>query len=183
MPISAFPLELKSLTAEGTFSGLVAVYGNVDDGGDICEPGCFTKTLQAGATRPLLLEHRTPAIDTVVLSDSPKGLVAEGRLTLAVQAARDAYELMKSGAVRGMSFGYQTLKEAFIGEIRRLLELRVFEASVVTMAMNPLAQITSVKAREQDAEIRRALADLRSGVLDAIQRKSSGTPVPGRFRL
>src|SRR6185295_18815436 len=124
MPIQSFQLETKTLSDQGEFEGMVSVYGNVDGGGDICEPGCFTKTLQtSGATRPLLLEHRTPAIGTVELSDTPTGLKAVGKLVMTTQAGREAYELLKARAVRGMSFGYQVVREDIKGAVRRLLEV------------------------------------------------------------
>jgi HK97 family phage prohead protease len=183
MPIASWPFELKMLNDTGVFEGIASTYGNVDQGGDKCIPGCFTKNLALhGAERSLLVDHRD-VIGTVRLKDSPQGLLASGRLTLEVQKARETLALMKSGAIKGLSIGYQTIKDNFVNGVRELHELRVFEVSAVWAPMNEMATITAVKAREQDAEIRRALRDLRSGVLDAIQRKSSGTPVPGRFRF
>src|SRR4051812_13654054 len=95
----AFALELKAVASDGTFTGLASTYGNVDDVGDVCMQGCFTKTLAASKERPLLVDHRD-AIGTVELADSPDGLVAKGRLTLAVQKASETYALMKAGAIK-----------------------------------------------------------------------------------
>ena len=38
-------LQVKSLDEAGKFSGLASVYGNVDLGGDVVEPGAFTKAI------------------------------------------------------------------------------------------------------------------------------------------
>ena len=41
----AFKLEIKSISDQGIFKGLASVYGNVDLGGDVVEPGAFARTL------------------------------------------------------------------------------------------------------------------------------------------
>lgn len=40
---------------EGVFSGYGSVFGNVDSGGDVVEPGAFTKTLEKGWERVKIL--------------------------------------------------------------------------------------------------------------------------------
>ena len=56
---------------EGTFSGYGAVFSNIDSGGDIIEPGAFTKTIAEAARsvhrRLRQIEYRTQACDHPIL--------------------------------------------------------------------------------------------------------------------
>src|SRR5947209_6087057 len=103
-----FRFELKSLTAEGTFEGLAAVYGNVDLGGDVIEPGAFQKTLvDKGGEVPILYQHdSSEPIGLGKLSDSREGLVVKGDLVLESPVAAKAYALLKKGVLKGLSIGY-----------------------------------------------------------------------------
>jgi len=168
MPQLAFGLELKSLTDKGEFEGLASTYGNCDSGNDVVEPGAFTKTLSASKERPLLWQHSDP-VGTVQLSDSPAGLMARGKFTLAVQKARETYELMKDNAVKGMSIGYETIRSDYVGDVRHLRELKLWEVSLTPTPMNELATVTGIKFAQIDS-ISAALKELRSEVLQALKR-------------
>ena len=169
MPQSSFALEIKAVDgSNGTFEGLAAVYGNVDEHGDVIVPGAFTKTLMAARERPLLLEHRN-AIGTVSLTDSTAGLVARGKLTLGATAGKDAHELLKSGALKGLSVGFQTLDYDYAGEARRLKELKLYEVSLVAIPANPQANVTSFKTfKATENEIKSALKYFRKEVLSVF---------------
>lgn len=150
MDTKDFNLEIKSLDDTGVFEGRLAVYNNVDEGGDVIEPGAFTKTLQeGGGTLPLLWAHDTrEPIGTLQLTDSPTALLARGKLVLSVVKAREAYDLMRAGVVRGLSIGYRTVKQQMSGEVRRLKELRLFEGSLTPVPMNGAALVTAVKQQQ-----------------------------------
>jgi hypothetical protein len=64
-------------------------------------------------------------------------------------AARKAYALMKAGAVKGLSIGYQIVHDGLQNGVRVLQELKLHEVSVVTFAMNPRAQVMAVKEEIQ----------------------------------
>ena len=114
MPIQAFSFEIKSLSDKGQFSGLASTYGNTDEGGDCVMAGAFSRTLaEAGKQRPLLWQHSQP-IGLVTLCDTPAGLVADGQLSMGIQLAKDAYELLKDSVIRGMSIGYQTVRDQVV---------------------------------------------------------------------
>ena len=53
-----FNLKIKSIDDAGKFVGIGAVYNNVDLGGDLIEPGAFTRTLSAGKKWPVLWQHQ-----------------------------------------------------------------------------------------------------------------------------
>ena len=169
MDTKNFFLQLKALSDDGTFEGRLAVYNNIDEGGDVIEPGAFSKTLQeGGANVPLLWQHdASEPIGTLVLSDSPTALLCKGKLVLSVPRARQAYDLMRAGAVRGLSIGYRTIKEQYTDAVRRLKELRLFEGSIVTLPMNEEAVVTSVKRQDLAANtealdaFRNAARDIR----------------------
>jgi HK97 family phage prohead protease len=167
MDVKDCRIELKAVNDAGEFEGFAATYETVDEGGDSISPGAFSKTLQEGAAElPLLWQHN-PAepIGRVRLIDSPKGLIAKGRLILSVPKAREAYDLMKSGVVRGMSIGYRAVKEQMAGAVRRLKEIRLFEISIVTFPMNSEALVTSVK-RQDRAPDTEALDAFRNAARD-----------------
>jgi uncharacterized protein len=147
-----FNLRIKSVDeAAGTFIGLGAVYGNVDLGNDVIDPGAFTRTLGAGKSFPVLWQHDpSNPIGTAKITDTREGLLVNGKLELTDPTAQKAYTFMKAGVVKGLSIGYDTMQSTMDGDIRHLTELRLWEISCVTFAMNESAQVSSVKAISDD---------------------------------
>jgi len=143
-------LQIKSLDEQGRFSGLASVYGNVDLGGDVVEPGAFSRTLKArGSEVPILYQHnmREP-IGLGKLTDTPSGLQIDGKLVLSVARAKEAYDLMREKVLKGLSIGYDVVRSGsdLKSGARRLLELKLFEVSLVTLPMNELAIVSMVKS-------------------------------------
>jgi hypothetical protein len=64
MEFAGSPLEIKQLSDSGHIEGLLAGFGDVDNGGDRLLPGCFAKTLASrNAPLPMLLFHDTQPAD------------------------------------------------------------------------------------------------------------------------
>jgi uncharacterized protein len=146
-----FSLKIKSLDDAGAFVGLGAVYGNVDLGGDVIDPGAFSRTLSAGKSFPVLWQHDASSpIGHCKITDTPQGLQVAGTLMLTDPTAQKAYTFMKAGVVKGLSIGYETLQSTMDGDIRHLTELKLWEISCVTFPMNESAQVTGVKAVSSD---------------------------------
>jgi HK97 family phage prohead protease len=146
-------LEIKELSAEGAFEGLLSPYGNVDLGGDIVEKGAYTKNLSDhGNTRPLLWQHKSDSpIGSLMLEDRPEGLWCKGQLLMDLPDAKKAYLLIKAKIVKGLSIGFESVKDSVENGVRHLKEIRLWEGSIVTFAMNEMAQILQVKAHEHKA--------------------------------
>lgn len=162
-----FRFSLKGVGDDGSFEGMAAVYGNTDLGGDVVEPGAFTKTLKDSNERPILWQHDAhEPIGMGTFVDSAKGLQVAGQLVLESPVAVKARALMRQGAVKGLSIGYDPVVSEYDREndVRRLKELKLWETSIVTFPMNPMAQITGVKAatEEMEAAIARFLKEIES---------------------
>ena len=160
-----FQFEVKSIGAEGTFTGLASTYGNVDLGSDMVMPGAFTKTLAEKCGQvPLLMGHDTASpIGLATLTDSPQGLMVRGELVLEADGALSAYALLKKGVIRGLSIGYDSVKATMVGGVRQLSELKLWEISLTAFPMNEMATVTSVKSEEADQVLRfrRVLAECK----------------------
>lgn len=143
-----YRIDVKSVSEEGQFEGMLSVYNVVDLGGDLVEPGAFTKTIEEhGGKVPMLWQHDTKEpIGDLYLTDTPAGLSVKGELVLDVQRAREAHSLLKRGSIRGLSIGYQKIKHEMVKGVRHLKELKLYEGSVVTFPMLPVAQVTAVKS-------------------------------------
>lgn len=161
MKQKAFRIDIKDVNAEGSFTGYAAVFNNVDLGGDIIAPGAFAKTILEKQDHPVLWGHMSREVIGVnkTYVEDQKGLRVEGQLVLEVQRAKEAHALMKAGAVRGMSIGYDTVRDELNHDtgVRTLKEVKLWEYSFTPFPMNPEAQLTAVKNME-DFEIQ--LADL-----------------------
>ena len=158
-----FQFELKSISSEGTFVGLASTYNNVDLGNDMVLPGAFTKTLaEKGGQVPLLMGHDSKMpIAIAQLSDSPQGLMVQGKLILEADGSRSAYALLKAGVIKGLSIGYDTIKSTMDGGVRKLSELKLWEISLTSFPMNELAVVTSVKSGDEITRLRAVLAECR----------------------
>lgn len=145
--LKEFQLEIKEMDDEGNFSGHAAVFGNVDLKGDIIQKGAFKKTIKdKNGKIPILLQHNpSNPIGIGQIKEDAHGLKIEGKLSLGVQAAKEAFILLKDKVIDGLSIGFDVIKDDFEGRTRILKEIRLWEVSLVTFPANPLATVTSVK--------------------------------------
>jgi len=189
-----FELKQSSLAQDGTFEGMAAVYGNRDLGGDVIEPGAFDKTLKDRGEKkiPILWQHDANQTIGVIqeTKDGSAGLFIRGKLTLAVGKAREAYELMKDGALGGLSIGYEVIRKNEARGTRYLKEIKLWEVSLVTFPMNELAQVSSVKTgpagadwsevaallSDVNCELREMKASSDARQLAEDQRRTARTP-------
>ena len=153
------PLETKDLQESGSFEGLVSVYGNVDLGGDVVEPGAFKEIVKTrdGMLRILYGHDTRLPIGKAIVTDTHVGLALKGQLNLRVGKARDAYELMKDGTLDGLSIGFDILPGgASVSDdnVRHLSALKLWEGSLVTFGMNPAALVSGVKSIPQFETVR-----------------------------
>lgn len=155
--------------AKGLFSGYAAIFGNKDLGGDIIQPGAFTKSLdemrkKGGVSVPVLWQHNRDEPIGICEScdEDKKGLRVRARLNLNVQRGRDAYEHLKFGSVKGMSIGYVTRQHDmdYQNQARLLKEVDLMEWSLVTIPMNPVATVESFKSLFGDVRTIRDFEDL-----------------------
>jgi hypothetical protein len=149
MEIKHFAIEgLKADDETRTVEGYASVFNNVDSYKDIVLPGAFAKSLKS--RKPAMLwQHRSGDVIGVwdEMEEAKKGLYVKGRI-LDTTLGDDAYKLVKAGAVTGMSIGYSSKKDEFDHEkgVRKLIEVELYEVSLVTFPANERAQITRVKS-------------------------------------
>ena len=140
----------------GTFEGYGSVFGNKDLGNDVIEAGAFAKSLKRRKPQnvKLLYQHKSDMPIGVFdeIKEDEHGLVVKGRLALKTQAGAEAYELLKMGALDGLSIGFRVNpKEVSYdkrGNKRIIKEVDLMEVSLVTFPMNPQATVRSVKGEE-----------------------------------
>ncbi|MDB5992408.1 MAG: phage prohead protease, partial [Herbaspirillum sp.] len=157
----ARPFELKELKEDGTFSGYGSVFGVQDDYDDIVAPGCFIKSLlahKAANDMPKLLwQHNSdePIGVYTSMSEDSYGLKVDGALCLDTQKGREAYALLKMGAIKGLSIGYCTIAYNYDqkADVRTLTEVDLWECSLVTFPACRDAQVSAVKSIELIEEI------------------------------
>jgi HK97 family phage prohead protease len=152
----------------GSFVGLASTYGNLDSVGDIVDPGAFTQTIAMRPQIPILWQHDpSEPIGYGRISDGAKGLQIEGSLILEDETAKKAYTLLKAGVIRGLSIGFQTIRDTVVNGVRHLKEVKLYEVSICTFPANELAQVTSVKRlRAHDAADPGFLRELKALAAD-----------------
>lgn len=148
------PIEFKALDMTegvGTFEGYGAVFGNIDSHRDVILPGAF-KTSLSERTPAMVYQHNLDqpiGVYTEVREDE-NGLYVKGQLCLDTQAGREAYALMKMGALKGLSIGYMVEDYSYDenSNICYLKAIDLYEISLVTIPSNELANVQSVKSED-----------------------------------
>ncbi len=126
------------------FAGYASVFGVPDKGGDVVAAGAFAG--HAGRL-PLLWQHdvREPIGFIETSSEDSRGLRVIGRVVASGRGSQAA-DLLRGGAIDGLSFGYrirQATPDRSTGA-RLLTDLELIEISLVTFPMQPLARVHMV---------------------------------------
>lgn len=167
--------ELKAVKEDGDIgliTGYGSVFGNVDSYGDIVVKGAFKTSIEKKMPA-LLLQHNPSDVAGIwkIVKEDKNGLYLEGELNLKVQKSREMYELLKQGAIKGLSIGFSTIDSEYNTDGKRLIkEVDLWEVSIVTFPANIAAQINGVKS---EAPSKRELeAVLRDAGLSISQAKA-----------
>lgn len=153
-----FSMFVKSLDAEGRFAGYASVFDIIDQQRDVILRGAFDETLKGRVQQiKLLWQHQPEEVVGVFdrIFEDARGLYVEGRLLLDVQRAREAYALLKAGALSGLSIGYSPLRYRIDENsgVRKLSTVQLWEVSLVTFPANSAAGVTLVKQMERASEM------------------------------
>ena len=166
---------------DGTFAGLAASYGNVDDGGDVIEPGAFKEfEFTKNDTIRILYQHDSDLpMGQGKLEEAEAGLRIAGKLNLNVPRVAEAHEFMKDGVLDGLSIGYTVLPggATFDKGVRHLTGLKLWEVSVVTFGMNTLARVEAVKSQIERFEKFGTARDLEKCLRDVGFSKSAAAAI------
>lgn len=139
------------------FAGYAALFDHIDRGGDIIRQGAFRHSLSRQKSWPLLWQHRPDQKigEIGYAAEDRRGLRVIGQLISnqgsSNSIAAKARQMLISGGVTGLSFGYRVRSYAeglaaahmAAGDAarRELLALDLVEISLVTHPMQPGAYV------------------------------------------
>jgi len=152
-----------SLGEGGRVEGYASRFGVADRSGDVVVAGAFRRSLARMAARgervKFLWQHEVtrPVGVWDRVEEDATGLFVSGRLLDDVAAGAEARSLLAAGAVDGLSIGYRVVKAEPIRATggRRLVEIDLWEVSLVTFPMLPSAR----------ASLSAPMADVMAGAL------------------
>ncbi len=147
------PFEFKASEEEGFFEGHAAIFNKADRHDDTIKPGAFKKSLHRRPAKKvkMLFGHDMRAMIGVwdSVKEDAKGLFVKGHLLLELPKAQEAFILLKEGVLDSMSIGFTTVTSQDDDKrgrfARNLLEVDLFEISLVAIPAQPGALVTSVK--------------------------------------
>ena len=123
------------------FAGYAALFDIADAGRDTIRRGAFARSLAArAAPLPLYWQHRPDQPIGVIeqAAEDARGLRVIARID---RPASRAAQLLAAGQVNGLSFGFRTRAARHSAAGRELLEVELFEVSLVTHPLHPMARI------------------------------------------
>jgi hypothetical protein len=143
------------------FSGYASLFNLADLSGDRVMLGAFHRSLTSrGAAGIRMLWNHDPAEPIGVwtsISEDVFGLKVEGRLTDNVARSAALTHLIQDGALDGLSIGFHTVRsdrpkaQGSRKRARRLIEVDLWEISLVAFPMQPGARITRFAPPEMPA--------------------------------
>jgi uncharacterized protein len=181
--VNATDFEVRETPDGMVFEGYASVFNSRSEnlGGftEFVAPGAFTRSLKSRNDVKLLWNHDAGSVlgstraKTMTLTEDARGLKVSATLPN-TQLGRDTAELIRTGIIDSMSFGFNVIKDSWNSEgtERTLHSVRLFEVSIVAFpAYAGTAGTTNVRSLEKLAkraevdmsELEAALIKLESG--------------------
>ena len=184
-----FALALRAAGEEGVIEGFGSVFGQEDAYSDVVVPGAFAASLaehRAANTMPAMLwQHRQdmPIGVWESMEEDQRGLRVKGRLAMDVAQAREAFALVKAGAISGLSIGFMTKEDDYDPKtnIRTVRAVDLWEVSLVTFPAAKSARVTRVKAADVDQLLKPS--DAERWLRDALPEASKAAATAFVSRL
>ena len=124
--------------------GYASLWGVADLNGDVVARGAFADSLAKTGVKGVRMLHQHESRAAVGVWDDlvedERGLFVQGRIMDWSAEARFAAALSKAGALDGLSIGFRSSRARREGRLRVLVEVALWEVSLVTFPMLPGAR-------------------------------------------
>jgi len=136
--------------------GYASLWGVADLNGDVVARGAFAASVAKSGAGGVRMLHQHEGRAAVGLwermAEDERGLFVAGRIMDWSAEARFAQALSRAGALDGLSIGFRSSRARREGRLRVLVEVELWEVSLVTFPMLPGARFRPT--RPQSAEVR-----------------------------
>ena len=139
--------EMDDEDDKGVIKGYASMFNNVDSDNDVITRGAYAKTLQENSERiAFLYQHnmQQPIGKPLSMKEDDKGLYIEAKISNS-SLGKDVKTMVSEGILKEFSVGFIPIKEEVVGNYNHIKEIKLFEFSLVTLAANPMAQVTEYK--------------------------------------
>lgn len=141
---AAFGLAATARSEGLLIEGYASLWAVADLNGDVLAKGAFRATLAAAGARGVRMLHqhegRAPVGVWDEMGEDDRGLWVRGRIMDWSAEARFAQALSRAGALDGLSIGFRSQRARREGRLRVLVEVELWEVSLVTFPMLPAAR-------------------------------------------
>jgi HK97 family phage prohead protease len=141
------PARIAALGPDG-FEGYASLFRVPDGAGDVVVPGAFTRSLIRRPPPRVRLLYQHDAAQPIgvweEIREDARGLYVRGRFALDVERARDVRALVAQGALDGLSIGFRAVRARRGGATRTLLEIELWEISIVTFPLLEGSTVTAI---------------------------------------
>lgn len=144
---------------EGIFTGYAVIWGERNGHNEIVQRGAFSRSIakhQQDGTKPLMLwSHNQAEVIGVwtEIREDERGLFVTGKIVTTTTRGREAFDLLKAGALNGLSIGFRPVTDKRgAGGVRILTEIDLAEISIVGLPSAARARITSVRSSGRSNE-------------------------------
>ncbi|MDP1914047.1 HK97 family phage prohead protease [Brevundimonas sp.] len=124
--------------------GYASLWGVADLNGDVVARGAFAASLGRTGAKGVRMLHQHEGRAAVGVWDEmvedERGLLVRGRIMDWSAEARFAAALSRAGALDGLSIGFRSSRARRDGRLRVLVEVELWEVSLVTFPMLPGAR-------------------------------------------
>lgn len=147
------PALLTSLNRD-QFEGYASLFGVPDGAGDVVAPGAFVASLRKQGLSSVRMLYQHLAHEPIgvweEMREDNRGLYVKGRIVTGIERGRDVLALLNEGALNGLSIGFRTRRarrDAATG-LRTLLDIELWEVSVVTFPLLQGSQVTAIGTKK-----------------------------------
>lgn len=146
-------IDLDATPAGLRIEGYASLFGRVDLSGDVVRRGAFARSLAEAPAETVRMLFQHDAAEPIgvwnEIFEDHIGLFVRGRMLPAGARGRAAARLVLSRAVDGLSIGYRARRVMKRDDgVRELLDLELWEISVVTFPMLPQARLRVIAAED-----------------------------------
>lgn len=138
------PLKGREIGGALGIEGYASLWGVADLNGDVVAQGAFAETLARVGSQGVRMLHQHESRAPVGVWDEAwedeRGLFVRGRVMDWSAEARFARALARAGALDGLSIGFRSRRARRDGRLRVLVEVELWEVSLVTFPMLPGAR-------------------------------------------